>query len=231
MVDLESLAVTGGLQLGFPPFDLACPEDGKLYVSVKGDQSRPSLHVVDLESRTCLGHHDHPWIRGDALLEARRDVPGVFVATDSMPTTIFWVDFATGPFGLQKLHDHDAVGGAPRDMSLGPEGKRLYVSSGSPYYVQVLHSDTLVPVGRLDTGPHPTGAAPSPDGTKVFVTHGKEHVDVFDAKTFLKIGSFSASAEPVGVGVTGDGQKIVVLFPTGLWIRNVSDMEERALDE
>jgi DNA-binding beta-propeller fold protein YncE len=231
VVDLDTLTPRESLQLGCQPFDLACPQAGLLYVTARGKGSRDSFHLVDLVSKRIMTSEAAARLYSNALVEARPGVPGVFFGeTGLSPATVYRVDFGSAPGKLNKVHEHGAIGSNLQDMRLSPDGQRLYICCGSPYYVQVFDAGTMLPVGQLKTGPYPERAEPSPDGSKVFVAHGEKHVDVFDAATFLKIGSFTGAAEPINLCASGDGKKLAVLFAEGLWMVDVANMGPVASD-
>jgi YVTN family beta-propeller protein len=58
--------------------------------------------------------------------------------------------------------------GSLGDIEISPDGSELYIAQGYPYYVQVLSTSELSPVGQYSTGgAYPTAVALSPDGKVV----------------------------------------------------------------
>jgi S1-C subfamily serine protease len=231
-VDLKALKVTGGIQLGLQPYDVACPEAGKLYVTVSGNQSFGTVHLVDLKTKVRLSpeRRSRSHVGGNALIAAHRGSPTVWFGETGGGAGLYRCDYTADPLRLHYDQEFNPVGGNLRDVRASPEGKLLYVCCGAPYYVQVREVNTLTPVGQLDTGSYPQRVAPSPDGSRVYATHGERHVDVFDAKTFLKIGSFAATSEPVNIVISNDSKRLVVAFANGLWIKDVRDMGPIIMD-
>jgi hypothetical protein len=224
-VDLDRLIVRGAVRLGFAPYDLACPETGKLYVTVAGGGMVPNAHLIDLKAMVHFRPDLTPGLNGNALVEALPGNPSVlFAETRDTSASIYRCDHASAPLALRRLHEPRAFGSSLGDMRLSADGKRLYVCCGTEPHVQVLDPVTLAPLGKLGRCPYAKRVAPSPDGSKVFVTNRDKRVDVFDAQSFLKIGAFRTPSEPVDVVVSGDSRKLAVQLRNALWIRDVSEM-------
>ncbi|MEI6502964.1 MAG: trypsin-like peptidase domain-containing protein, partial [Armatimonadota bacterium] len=218
-VDLETLTIRESLQLSFQPFDVACVSVSCLYVTIRGD-NWTGFHLIDPVAGT--------WTRGgmlyhNSMLAVHPGSPVGFMGEPGLsPASIHRCDTAVDPLKLEDGTGFGAIGSNLQEFRLSPDGRRLYVCCGAPYHVQVLSADTLVPEGQFNTGPYPNHVAPAPDGSKVFVTHGGNHVDVFDPDTFLSVGTIPTAAEVVSMVVSGDSKKLVLQFPTGVWLLDLA---------
>ena len=222
VIDLETLAVREPIQLDIQPYDLAYVAKDTLYVTGKGPGNRPPYCLVNPSDGT---HAPGVGLYHNALVRAQPGGPLVlFGQTCLSPASMFRCDRAADPLALEGVGGHGDIGSNLRDFRLSPDGRRLYICCGAPYHVQILDVATFRPIGQFRTGPYPRHVALSPDGSRAFVSHGGEHVDVFDTNSFLSMGSIGTPSNVVNMVVTSDGGKLAILCETGLWIADLAQI-------
>jgi len=222
VVDLNTLTLKEPIQLDVQPFGLAYVAKDKLYVTARGPGSRPPFCLVDPSDGT---RKPGSGLYHDALVRAQPGGPLVmFGQTGLSPASMFRCDLAAGPLTLEKMGGHGDIGSNLQDFRLSPDGRRLYICCGAPYHVQILDAATFRPIGQLRTGPYPRRVALSPDGSQAFVSHGGDHVDVFDTSSLLSTGSIGTPSDVVNMVVTSDGRKLAILCQTGLWLVDLAQV-------
>lgn len=213
VLDAESLKVKESLQVGFQPYDLLSAAPNRLYIAATGDDWA-GIYLVDPVAGTKLSVG---CIYREAYLTATPDMASIYGGqTHLSPASIRRCDTAKDPLSFYNAVE-GPIGGNLQDIRVSPDGKRVYVCCGAPYYVQVLDAATLSPVGQLDTGPYPRHVAISQDCTRVYATHASDHVDVFDASTFLRLGSIKVKGEVLNMQTTSDGM-LALMLPNGVWL-------------
>jgi len=100
------------------------------------------------------------------------------------------------------LESRVAVGDGPRRVALDPTGARLYVTNELSGTVSVVDTATDSVIGTLDGFAGPLGAAPSADGSYLFVANG-----VGSTVTRVRL-SDPASRVDVATGLAPDGLAI-----------------------
>jgi len=100
----------------------------------------------------------------------------------------------------------------PVNLTVSPDGKRLYVACE--------HSDSLIAVdcdarrvtGEVHVGRRPHGVAVSDDGQHVYVSNRLGGtVSVVDAQSLTSIGEVPVGSEPHGIWVEPSGQRVFVV--------------------
>lgn len=100
---------------------------------------------------------------------------------------------------------------SPLEMSLSPDGRRLYVVCQASDELRVVNIEsgtvvTVVPLGRA-----PRGIVTSPDGTQIYVTNSTDDtVSVIDAATLKVTRTLATGFEPAGVVSDRTGETLYV---------------------
>ena len=107
-----------------------------------------------------------------------------------------------------------ALGGAPNDLVVAPDGKRLYVpeyGTGKQDYVEIVDVAKRRAVARINTCKAPLAAALSPNAKYLYVTCTTENsVSVIDLATRKTIKEIPTGQSPVDVSVSPDGTRLFV---------------------
>jgi len=99
-----------------------------------------------------------------------------------------------------------------RDMVLSPNGEVMYLACGSPYYIQIIDTDSITAAGKMDTGRGPSAVAVTPDGSIVLggtTSSDDFYLHSFDSATFLKMDEFETTDETWRVAINADGEFIL----------------------
>jgi len=150
---LDTIPLTGPSQY---PVDLALGRPERLYVACYDTADYPqwcTLHIVDTNLRqdlnpSALSNIYYPLLEispdRTALFIGQRGLSPAYlsrgdVTTDTITTT-------SAPWG--------SIGSNLNDMALSPDGSRIYLACGAPYFVQALNPLSLGAVGSFSTGPY-----------------------------------------------------------------------------
>jgi YVTN family beta-propeller protein len=132
---------------------------------------------------------------GDELYIANIDVPTVTI-----------VDAKT-----KKKKAEIAVGKEPRQLTLSPDEKFLYVSCMYDDRVDVISLEKKKVIGHLKTGIEPFGLVTSQDGKTLYVANYRSGtLSIFDLETGKKRKELTIGDRPRTVTITADGKKLYV---------------------
>src|SRR5205823_1658930 len=93
------------------------------------------------------------------------------------------------------------AGSRSNGVTVRPDGKRVYVSSGGEGSVQVIDTATNAIIASIPVGKRPWNMAITPDGRKLYVACGRSNaVAVIDTDTNTKIADIPVADLPWGVG-------------------------------
>lgn len=211
---LDTIPLTGPSQY---PVDLALGRPERLYVACYDTADYPqwcTLHIVDTNLRqdlypSALSNIYYP------LLAISPDRTALFIGQRGLsPASLSRADVTTDTITITSA-PWNSIGSDLNDMALSPDGIRIYLACGAPYYVQALNALSLGAVGSFSTGAYPRSVAVSPDGWTVFATHSQRHADVFSAASFAQTATLPTNpAEPDPsrdfIRVSSDGTRLLV---------------------
>lgn len=211
VIDLALMAVSGEISLSCEPAYLAySPVSGRLYATSANSWQDPS--IIDVVNGVEIGFISDPSsIYSRAMCEVSQVSPFLYIGERGLsPASLYKVDISTDSPVLVLEDDHGSIGSNLQGMDLSADGTAVFLACGSPYYIQMLSTDTFVPIGSFDTGAYPTAVVVAPDGSTVYTGHGTDEVQVFNVATGVETGHFAVSDE-----VDDDA---LAIDPTGTWL-------------
>jgi YVTN family beta-propeller protein len=113
------------------------------------------------------------------------------------------------------------VGQRPRGITLGNDGKVLYVCTSDDDHIEMIDTDTLKPLGTLPSGPDPVGVEPegmgvSPDGKWLVNTSETTNMAHFiDTATLQVTDNVLVDTRPRFAQFTPDGSQVWVSAEIG----------------
>jgi YVTN family beta-propeller protein len=110
-----------------------------------------------------------------------------------------------------------AVGGAPVDVAITPDGTRAYVANKGSNTVNVIDTATNAVVANVVVGKEPVGIAVAPNGAFAYVSNfGDESVSLISTSSnSVPIGPILVGKEPEGVAISPDGSSAFVARHSG----------------
>jgi len=129
--------------------------------------------------------------------------------TSFFTNTVLAVDLTTNTVAHSA-----AVGGAPAQLSLTPDGSRLYVANNGDVTISVIDTTTFQVVATIPLGSAPQGpqSVPiSPDGKRAYaINYDGGNVAVIDTSTNAVITTIAGFDHPTTGAVTPDGSQLYV---------------------
>lgn len=137
-----------------------------------------------------------------------------YVSNGSGSVDVFNVDAATG--ALSAVTNIDTGGGSGlRQISVSPDGSRVYAVDQSLDQVVVIDTGTNTVLTNVTVGDQPLGIAVSPDGSRLYVTNFTD-----DTLSIIDAGTNSVTAT-IGLdfgGTLGRGPDSVAVSPDGRFV-------------
>lgn len=206
VVNLTSLTVAGDIQLPAKPTDVAAGRLGRAYVTTSANH----LLVVDTNTSSVI---DSVTSSSD-LARISPDREFLYVGLRGLdPSSISKFSVATDNVHLISTVPFDTIGENLGDFAVSPDGSRLYVASGWPYYVIVVNSSDWSSVGALQTGPYPSAVSLDASGGLALASHPPGGITLFNTTTFLPVRTYNATSEsslPSYVALSSDGSSAYV---------------------
>ena len=188
VIDLTTYTKTDSISVDGSPYDVTVNAN-RMFVSFYQAGWSKQVEIYALDTKTKVGMIDNNVI-GSASLELSPDRNTLFAAQEGGSPAYFWKCDASNDTGtLLRETQHGSIGSNLRDFALSPDASRAYLACGSPYYIQVINTDTFASVGQLDTGPYPIGIAISSDGTKAVASNDSIEAYIFNTTTFTQFGA------------------------------------------
>jgi YVTN family beta-propeller protein len=169
-----------------------------------------TLSVVDTSTNTVVNTISLPGATPYGIVFSH---DGNFAYVTSFFTnTVLAVDLTTNT-----VADSAAVGGAPAQLSLTPDGGHLYVANNGDVTISVIDTATFQVVATIPLGSAPQGpqSVPiSPDGTRAYaIDYDGGNVAVIDTSTNAVITTIAGFDHPFTGAVTPDGSQLYVSVP------------------
>jgi YVTN family beta-propeller protein len=208
IINLTSLTVAGTIQLSASPTDVAAGRQGRAYVTTASE-----LIVIDTSRREVIGQvQDY----GSDLAEISPNKEFLYTGETGMsPATLYRYWVGTDNISLISQTPSNTIAENLRAFVISPDGSRLYVASGYPYYIQVLNSSSWSSIGSLDTGAYPTSVSlDAAGGLAIASAPPYDGATVFNTTTFLPVGTFlrgNSNDAPTLVALSNDGSKAFVV--------------------
>jgi len=99
----------------------------------------------------------------------------------------------------------------PVNLTVSPDGKRLYVACEHADSLVVIDCDSRTVAGEVAVGRRPHGVAVSDDGRRIFVSNRiGATVTVIDAASLSPVGEVGVGSEPHGLWVDPSGKRVFV---------------------
>jgi DNA-binding beta-propeller fold protein YncE len=118
-------------------------------------------------------------------------------------------DTATHPAGL--LPTRLAVGDAPFDVAVGPDGL-CYVTRVNAAAVECLELEPFHSIGSIRVGAAPTRVAVDASGTRAYVTaQFTDAVAIVDLARRCRVGAIPVPGDPLGAVLAADGHTLYVV--------------------
>jgi len=221
IIDIVAGTVIDTISLGGEcnyPIDIALGRPGRLYATgsrESGSAQWCKLHIVDTALRSDINSNAVSAMYNPAL-EISPDHCKLYIGERGLsPAGLLRADVSTDTITTVEV-PFAAIGSNLQDMTVSPDGQRIYVACGWPYFVQTLETSTLTALGSFDTGPYPRAVAVSPDGSTLLASHGEKHVDVFSAASFVHravVATDPTEPEPAAnlMRVSSDGSRLLVV--------------------
>jgi YVTN family beta-propeller protein len=150
---------------------------------------------------------------GPCALVASRDATTLYVA-NAGARQVAWVELLTGQ--VTRCLD---VPAEPTGLVLSPDGRKLIVTCAAPKStVAVIDLISCRTLATIPAGHTATGAAISPDGTRLYVCNRFDNdVSVLDLVTGREVRRVEVTREPVAAAVIPDGTAVLVAnhLPSG----------------
>ncbi len=201
VVNLDTLKLNRTIDLHAPPADVAAGRLGRAYVTLQGQWEHPYPLIVDTNSSRVVGNiTSGGQIYGGALARVSPDHNSLYIGERGLsPASLYRFSVSTDNITLVWEAPSGSVGENLKDLAISPDGSRLYVASGAPYYIQVIDSTNWSPLGQLQTGAYPASVALAFHGGVAFAAHWPypSEVSLYNTTTFLEMTSFS-TLEPNG---------------------------------
>lgn len=106
------------------------------------------------------------------------------------------------------LRDYDIQGKTPHMVTLGPGGKRAFVSNTDSAAVAAVQLETGA-VRLIPTGARPQGSVLAPDGRLYVVNTGGDQITIMDARSCEAVGVIRTGRGPGRIALTPDGKTLV----------------------
>ncbi|MFE9693453.1 WD40 repeat domain-containing protein [Micromonospora sp. NPDC005806] len=186
IVDLDTWELDGQFT-GKTDGTMTCPKDmafaaGQLWVSW-GCENEPTAGIgrVDLATGkfyvNAVDAIDER-ISSAMLLATSPAQPDMLIAGATGTSPALLVRFEATPTGLVQRAISRTDGGSVAQLAVTPDGTKVIVPSGAPYYHPVLRTSDLVEVHRYPAVPYPDAVAIRPDGLVVAGTDSSYDEDV-----------------------------------------------------
>jgi DNA-binding beta-propeller fold protein YncE len=227
LISLDSMTVTDTLSPGHEVVSVAFDQQQNIFYSTTDYWGK--IHHLDTQT----GVEINEFGLGSTL--AYSVYKGALLRTDSGGNTLYVAERGLSPASLTKIDvqfepvfvaedHHGDMGSNLRDVSVSPDGTRIYVAAGAPYSIQVIDAETLLPVGSLSTGAYPAAVDVSETGAFILGSPSSPYnsdVYVFDAATSQTLQVYDLMARSTlpnsrvmirGMAATRDGAKAFVVF-------------------
>jgi YVTN family beta-propeller protein len=146
-------------------------------------------------------------------LAASRDAKTLFVACADA-RQVAWVELSTG-----KIARRVDMPAEPTGLLSSPDGTKLVVICAAPKStVAVIDPLSGRTIAAIPAGHTATGAAVTPDGTRLYVCNRfNNDVSVIDLTTLREVTRVGVVREPIAAAVTPDGRRVLVAnhLPSG----------------
>lgn len=194
VVNLSTQMLDRLIHLSASPYDVAAGRLGRLYVTTTEYWGYP--RIVDTINNSEIGNISAGRsIYKKAIVEASSDGNTLFIGeTGLSPASVLKFDVSTDFPTMVLKNEHGAIGSNLMDMEVSPDGSRIYLACGSPYYIQILNTSDFTSVGQLETGPYPSAITLAADGKIAYASHSN-YIHVFNTSTFLQENLYSAQGD------------------------------------
>lgn len=207
VVDLDTNAVTGSIEVGYGPYGIAVSPDGStVYVAAEGG----GISVIDANTDTVKATIDM-----SATTIGLSPDGSILYATDCNEGTLTAIDTASlTPIRIA------AVCPMPHGIAVSSDGERIYMSSLEDGTVSIVDSSTfdiIETVAVAHSGDAVWDIEASPDGSRVYALSASScKLSVIDGLTGSVIGSLSLLPErkvsKCYLAVSPDGSRIAVSY-------------------
>jgi YVTN family beta-propeller protein len=154
-VDLETMTVTGELEVGGEPIDVKLSPDGsRFYVA---NHTRAGVSIIDPDTMTEIGFTETG--QGAHGLYPSRDASKLYVS-NRLDGTVSVLDFNTGA-----LLEHWAIGGSPDMGGVSTDGTQLWLSGrydNEVYVIDTATGELIRTIPTTGSGPHGLALFPQP---------------------------------------------------------------------
>jgi len=202
-LDVATLRVTGRLEAGTDPEQLAVSTDGKKIFATNEDAGTAT--VIDLRSRKTLSSAV-VGIEPEGVA-ASPDGKWVYVTAETS-NSVSMIDARTA-----KVVGNVLVDVRPRAVAFSPDSRRAYVTAEIGGSLTVLDTRRHAVAGTValeGNAGKPVGVVASRDGKRVFVANGARGVvSVVDAGTMRVTQSVRVGSRPWGIALSPNGALLV----------------------
>ncbi|HWE44015.1 MAG TPA: cytochrome D1 domain-containing protein [Gemmatimonadaceae bacterium] len=202
-IDVATLRVTGRIEAGTDPEQLAVSTDGRRIFAANEDAGTAT--VIDLRTRKTLSSAV-VGIEPEGVA-ASPDGRWVYVTAETS-NSVSMVDARTA-----KVVGNVLVDVRPRAVAFSPDSRRAYVTAeigGSLTALDTRRHVVAATVALEENAGKPVGVVVSRDGTRVFVANGaRGTVSVVDAASLRVVQSIKVGSRPWGLALSPDGALLV----------------------
>jgi YVTN family beta-propeller protein len=252
VIDVATMTPAATIPVGNGPLTLAVsPDDRKAYVT---RPAADVVTVLDLTTNTATGDIALPglsprgiaftpdgqtaWVVGNTArrIDVATNTPGPGIALAGPADAVAvsgngmtaWVTLpglnAIQPVSTVLGGTTIAVGAAPSQIALSPDGTTLYVTNTASNTVSVVAVATSAVVATIPVGSAPVGVSFRMDGQRAYVTNGSGNtVSTIDTATRTVIASPAVGGSPTGLG--GPFVTPPLIVPTGGPLLATADAE------
>lgn len=217
VVDLDQLTLARTIHLPDTPSDVAAGRLGRAYVTTSSGSNLPI--VVDTNNSRVIAQVNSPAyvFFGGEIAKVSPDRQTIYFGTPGIsPSEIYRFSIRTDNVTFVDQSPSERAIDNLQEFAVSPDGSRLYVSSGYPYYVQVLSTTDWKSIANLTTGAYVTSVSLNSAGTLAFAFHETvaDEVVVFDTNTFLAVAHIPVGGQQLAGGLvraTADGKRAYVV--------------------
>ena len=188
VVDLDTLTLRASMNISGSPTDVVAGRLGRAYVVSSTQLSVVDTGSLSVVNRVVLSVWDHT-----ECITPDKDVLYV-VNQGETPAEGFKYSVVSDNVTLLSEAPWSGIGDNVNNMLVSPDGSRLYIAAGAPYYVQELSVSDWSQVGQLDVGGYADWVGlDNAGGLAIGTSNPYNGASVFNTSTSARIDTFFAN--------------------------------------